>query len=290
MVAYTMSAGVDFSTRLVTRNLRRLLDQVEVGVEEASGWLGMSPTEFHENLARPEGPELKVLDLLTDRLNLPLDSLFHGVMDIKSAKRWIKGDFRLPERYCTPAGSRVRTALPILEYLRSFWGERAYRSVFRELGVHENALSNPDALVSIRLVDDVCSLLAARGFGASDFVNMGQHVTAISANDPLRVIFSNARNIPEVYELAEEYASKYDVNFNYRVVRAKPGLLQFACSPKPEMADAFKTNIFQSRSLQLYRVGAIMGQPKYIGQKPPRIDEIQNIFDGAVEDIYSIAW
>ena len=118
------------------------------------------------------------------------------------------------------AYSRRRTSLDVLKYVERAFGQDALVRTLRRLQVTPSLLEDPDALISLRFLTDLCDHLGERGFSDETLIEMGKFTTLVNADSVMGRLLSECPKPRELYDLQINHLmTHYDFNFSYRTTR-----------------------------------------------------------------------
>ena len=247
--------------------------------------LGLKPAPFLQSLKSACGPNALQLKLVCDYFDITVESFLTGFIDVN----WIANP-RLPEKYYFSAGSKFRTSLPILDYVRKHQGPAFLNSILRTLKIPQSLLDQPDEKVSISLLSDLLKFLSLRGFTQDDFVRIGWHSVAISENAEIGKLYHGLSERQVFEKLFDEVIFKYEENFDYQIVRSAPNEIQVRVEARIARIEDFQSNCIDNLFVSHYRVGACAAQIKHAGFPIPATQLISSLHAGDDQEEFRAVW
>lgn len=221
----------------------------------------LDESEYLGSLKSNHSADYKDLVVLSEKFDVSLDDLIHGKIDYD----WIRNP-KLPDKYTMSRGSKVRTSLVPLDFVKRFYGDDFYNFVRRSLKIPKESLECPDYEISVELLTDILDLLKSSGIDEKDFHAIGHHLTEIEENKEISQEFSGITKPKDVFEkLFNEVIKRYEKNFDYKIVSSARRNLRVEVTQKEELSDTIKKNLVNHPSMRQYRASACAAHLKFSG-------------------------
>lgn len=247
--------------------------------------LSINPDHFIRTLESNEGPSVPELRAICGYFEITPEAFITGFID----QAWISSR-NLPSRYKFSAGSKFRTSLAVLDYVKQRGGDEFLQHILRTLKIPSELLSCPDEKVSINLLSDILNLLSQRGFQKNDFLKMGWHSAAIQENAIIGKDFIGLSQ-KEVFEkLFNETILRYEENFNYEIVRSSNESIQVRTSAKDCRIEDFCDSKIDNIHVAFYRQGACGAHLKFAGYPIAKSELISSKHLGGSSDEFRLSW
>lgn len=165
------------------------------------------------------------LSNLTDFFGISADSFLNDNLDFKNIAIRMDTTKRpaVDDYYMVAPSSRRRTTINSINFLEHSYGWRLRHDVLKNFNVKEEALLDPFAQISMRLITDICAYLKKRNFSSQDFYAMGAFAMAANRNSLLGKTLLQMDSIQEIYHyLFNEMIFLFEANSSYSYQRTSP--------------------------------------------------------------------
>jgi hypothetical protein len=262
--------GIEAYSNRFWGDLERVRESMGLGDWEFSHYLGIKAHEYVRARRDRRGLPTRSVFRLTDHLPLSFDQFVRGEIDFDAISAHAHGNTAyLPEKYLIGARSKRRTTLNIIGYLEAFYGWREKYAVLRRFHMHVHAFRDPDALINVHFVSDLCTHLLANGYSARTLFEMGTYSTAMNREGPVGIALAQERDLPSLYErvVIGGLIGRFDENFDYRIQALSRDELVLKITFREEAQDALKVKRFGNSSICTMRDGVAAAMPAYIGHR-----------------------
>ena len=169
-------------------------------------------------------------------LKIPQDAISVGYLDhatvtkVKSDPK--EGGHNIPKKYRDLRCFKVRQILPLINYVRAEYGDKAYIEVLKTIGMKPTFFINLDNQVNIAFVQDLIGLL-----GNNQKVNKKaarsilKYAAERSSHGVLSTLYNNASNQMDLMDRYFKNISKYQRAFNFEIKEVKGNQIFFRASP-----------------------------------------------------------
>lgn len=195
----------------------------------------------------------------------------------------------LPEKYVQSRGSRFRTSLPPLNYIRNVIGEKSFNHILNKLKIPREILLKPDTEVSITLLVDILTEAHELGLSESVFYMMGYEIIKLNENKALLEGFEDLARPGQVLEkLFEETMRKFETNFNYKIESLTASTINVEVTAKEIRQEELKTHIIDSPLVSAYRQGGCAGFVQEFCPGFTRAKTLSSVHQGDATDRFEI--
>lgn len=195
----------------------------------------------------------------------------------------------LPEKYTLSRGSRVRTSLPPLNYVRNVIGEKSFNHILNKLKIPRQILQSPDTEVSISLLVDILTEAYELGMSDSAFYMMGYEIIKLSENESLVKGYQGLNKPNQVLEkLFEETMQKFETNFNYKIESLTATSINVEVTAKEIRQEELKSYIIDSPFVSAYRQGGCVGFIQEFCPGFTRAKTLSSVHQGDLTDRFEI--
>lgn len=213
------------------------------------------------------GPDWMLLRKFADNFEITLDDLIDGRID----EEWVR-EPKLNESFRAEEGSRLRTSLPVVQWIESNYGSFPTTSLLRSLRIPRDTFRNPNQPVKLRLLCSLLQAAKARGVPDASLFEMGVAAINIEENRPIRDLLAQSRTPLELYEcFLGDLMPRFESNYDYQLAHRSADSVTMAITPRSERIAENGQNITFDRSLSTYRWGVAAGLIQAIGRPATRL-------------------
>lgn len=195
----------------------------------------------------------------------------------------------LPEKYTLSRGSRVRTSLPPLNYIRNVIGEKSFSHILNKLKIPRQILQSPDTEVSISLLVDILTEAHELGMSDSAFYLMGYEIIKLNENKSLVEGYQGLNKPIQILEkLFEETMQKFETNFNYKIESLTATTINVEVTAKEIRQEELKSSIIDTPFVNAYRQGGCVGFIQEFCPGFTRAKTLSSVHQGDLTDRFEI--
>jgi hypothetical protein len=147
-----------------------------------------------------------------------------------------EGGFRIPERYARHQGSKVRTALPFLQYFRSRLGPRKLEAYLNRTGVDPDYFVVLDNQLNIEFTLDMARHLISAGcLKPKDVSALAAGVKDPCMHGRLAAEYDGARDYFGLAWSLSNHLTKYEINSRYEFDVKRADHVDIRVTPEPHL-------------------------------------------------------
>ena len=279
----------------VSSSLERLRVTLDLSHEKWAEMLGVTKKDYDQICSSKKEPSALTIMNLAEKLGLNFESIIQNKIDYAAVAARMSGNQNyIPEHFMVGALSKRRTSINVLDYVEDFHGWRTKLRLLREFNMSEAAFSNPDELISIQFLMNICEHLIQNGHSPNELYAMGSYSVITNQNSPIGQKLRSIVDLAEIYEVTFTDLSPnyYDRNFNYRLLNLDwtNGRCSVEAAPSEEGKDALKTHRVGSKYLCMLRAGTFSSLVGYQYLPFSVVDEVSCIHRGDSACIYEIGF
>jgi transcriptional regulator with XRE-family HTH domain len=149
-----------------------------------------------------------------------------------------EGTFKLPKRYASDRGSKVRAMLPFLSYLTVAVGEKKADELLDHLKVDADYLIDLDNQLNLEFTLDIVRyLIDQKLLKPKDVSKLVKPVSLASMHGSLASRYSASASRSELLQQLVINARHYECNFEHRIEDAPKGALDLSVTPERHLSD-----------------------------------------------------
>jgi transcriptional regulator with XRE-family HTH domain len=224
----------------LARIMRAARKQAGMGQQEVAKKLGISQSALskHENglliLSAPHWYDFCQITGITP------ESFLSGCIE-RNRFSWLEegsrvGDFKIPKKYASKRGSKVRAMLPFLRYLNACLGEKKEQEYFKTLKIDPDYFVDLDNQLNLEFLLDVSRFLIQQGhLKPGNIDKLVESIGGPSAHGSLHSGYAGIKNRAELLTRLLTNARRYECNFNYAIEDQKPQYIVFSVTPEKHL-------------------------------------------------------
>jgi hypothetical protein len=198
---------------------------------------------------------------------------------------------KLPEKYKASEGSKFRTSLPILNYIKHQYGENVMHQLRRELKIPKQMFKNADTITNIKLLEDILETLFARGLDQNEITKLAPFVSDLKENTKVKQLCHELNGPNEMFEyLCQELTPFYDLNFNYEIQEIGEKTIKITTNALENRIEEFKTNIIDSPLVMLYRSIVATSHLRHLDIFNYSTKVLKTVHQGDEKEVFEITW
>lgn len=259
--------------------LCKLLDKDVLEINKEASFTDSELDDLKKNSIQPF-----TIMKLSKYFNITASDFIHDRIDFD----WLKAP-SLPEKYTLSRGSRIRTSLPPLNYIRNVIGEKSFNHILNKLKIPRQILQSPDSEVSIALLVDILTEAHELGMSDSAFYMMGYEIIKLNENKSLVEGYQELATPSQVLEkLFEETMQKFETNFNYKIESLTASTINVEVTAKEIRQEELKTHIIDTPFVSAYRQGGCVGFIQEFCAGFTRARTLSSVHQGDATDRFEI--
>ncbi len=257
--------------RFGSLRLARVLGRLRVGLEyDHSEWrdiLQLGEDEYRSFRESKIDLPITALENVAEYLELSIEELYHGRVDIPTLAAHVKGDREvIPEKYLVAANSSRRSVLSTLDYVELSRGGLVRAQVLRRFQLKEAMFSDLNAPVNVRLGSDMAAWLSRRGMAEAEFVRIGTLAVRAHRHSGLHRALTGLSRSRSVYErVFDEHIVHIEKNCRYRILKMDDQRCVVESKTWNQVADALGVREVGSREICAHRLGFMSATPGLLG-------------------------
>lgn len=224
----------------------------------------------------------KSLDNLTKYFAISYDKLLNDDLNFKDlAIQMSPRGAAVDDYYMVAPSSRRRTTINSINFLEHSYGWRLRQDVLKTFGIKEEALLDPFAQISMRLITDVCAYLKKRQFSKQDFFSMGAFAMAANRNTLLGKTLLQMDTVQDLYHyLFNEMIFLFEANssYSYQSLGPTEGLL--IMKTIGDVARELGVSLLGNDSICELKRGFCASAPIYLGLNYAKVVHTECEHDG----------
>ncbi|MGZ5280634.1 MAG: 4-vinyl reductase [Pseudobdellovibrionaceae bacterium] len=258
----------------------RLRDSIErlqaISQLNESDWLDllqMTWTEYYSFRSGFEKLPYQAAERIADHFEIkPLELFIHRVDFIRIAKLRTRLPLQIPHRYQVAAYGRMRSTITSIESLEKNFGWRLKNDVIKAFELHEPALMDPFAPISIQLITDICEYLHRRQFSEKDFFNMGAYSYEGNRDSLIASYYSELSGFQEgFYAFANVLVPLFEKNCTYEFKMNDAVTGQMIVRSNPDIAAELKIKTLGSPHVCHLKAGIFASICSYFNMTMPKV-------------------
>ncbi len=249
------------------KRFERLANLRDESLDQLLDRLELDRQVIHGSCESANGPDWLLLRKVADFFEITLDDLVDDRID----EEWVRAP-KLNECFQAEEGSRLRTSLPVVQWIESNYGSFPTTSLLRSLRIPRDTFRNPNQPVKLRLLCSLLQAAKARGVADASLFEMGVAAMNIEENRPIRELLSQSRTPLELYEcFLGDLMPRFESNYDYQLAHRTSDSVTMAITPRQERIAENGQDITFDRSLSTYRWGVAAGLIQAIGRPAARM-------------------
>ncbi len=228
----------------------------------------------------------KALNLISNRLNVTMDSIFSNAVDFETLKEQFQGNDAIPAKYKGTELSSRFSGIYMLNFCQKFMGAQATRLLLQRFQLKENHFEKMSDKNNILLPSDLCEYVNHH-YGAEKVEEMGESSLELLSQTEL------ARSVKEVVK-GREYFDYYfnellpgsvEKNYSWSIHKQGPGFIEVKGSPNPEVVEAFGAESVITPGLETLRLGFLKSVPKLYQNVSTKALKLKSMSNGDQYDL-----
>ena len=263
-------------------NIGRIKNSLAIDLVNFSGLFNLSENQLLSYWKSSRYPPMDKVDSFCCRVCIGIEALFKRDVDLIHINKGFYGDdSSLPCRYDFAKLSRSRTILNCLDYMKVHYGEDVMFSFMRKLQLKPEFLNSLDREINIYLLTDLCKIAKEVGFSNEEIMKMGAWSFRLNKESDLGSSLSLFDDIKEMFkEICDNYSKKFDLNFDYKLVKASNSRLVIRSKISDLCLDKFNGEFVGSEMTDLAKVGVISTFSCYMNKPQSYVLKTHCIYQG----------
>jgi hypothetical protein len=242
---------------------------------------------------RPSEIPVTALVSLLNALNVTLDSVMSGAVDLKTMALQLQGKrCAFPDRYAAtlPYSSRF-TGFYMLDYVTRYFGEATARILRQRLQLRNEHFDDVSQKNNILLPLDLTNYVHEY-FGDDYVKDMGKNSISHYRKSRHGLELAAMADVPGMLErfFVEFAPTTVEKNYEWTVRRVSTHAVLLRGKPRGEVFEAFRTRITANRSLEILRKGFFTELPSLIPGHRGSCLQLKSISAGDGHDLYQISF
>ncbi len=155
------------------------------------------------------------------------------VQEVSSYKENI---FNIPKKYLRHSGSKVRLAIPFLEYFQRTVGEKKLQEYFQYRKIDPDFFAVYDNQINIKFALDLIETMINQGIlKQTDIEKITRIVTNKALHGKMHYSYSDAKSQRSLFKKLVNQATLYESNFDYSIIEDEPNTIHIAVAPSEKM-------------------------------------------------------
>ncbi len=232
------------------------------------------------------------LHQLCRSLNLTLDTILRGQVDLTVLRKHCSGIEHLPDQYLKQCQYSSRfTAIYMLNFLRNELGADAVKSIQQRFQLGDSQFSDTALTNNILLPLDICQYVD-NYFGEKMVERMGESSFELFVQTPVGEELRSIRKESDFFEafIHEHLPNKIERNLEWKINRLTNGTVEFSGSPRLEVCELLRTSKRDTGSLEKLRKGFISSLPKLLGRNSSQVTQVRSRSQGDDQDTYLLEY
>lgn len=226
------------------------------------------------------------LNLISNRLNVTIDSIFNNTVDFETLKAQFQGNNDIPAKYRGVEYSSRFSSIYMLNFCQKLMGAQATRLLLQRFQLKENHFQSVSDKNNILLPSDICEYVNYH-YGSDKVEEMGESSLELLSKTDL------ARSVKEVVK-GREYFDYYfnellpgsvEKNYSWSIHKQGPGFIEVKGTPNPEVVEAFGPDHVITSGLETLRLGFLKSVPKLYQDVSTRALKIKSMSNGDQYDL-----
>ncbi len=169
------------------------------------------------------------------------------------------------------------------------YGVEFKNSILRQLQVDPRFFENPDSIMNIRMMRDLCNILHNLGFTTKDFINMGLMSFQVNKNSYMGEHYGSYRNFEELMDdLCNGLSSNYDQNYDYFITKKERNSISIGSKPTEKILEYLGPDEVGSDQICLTKLGVLGSLPKYLKYEFSNAEKTKCMREGSSYHEYKI--
>lgn len=285
-----MLAETEPSIQKIWTTLERIRWAIGITETRFADLLRLNRSQISElkNLGQP--PSIDSIESLLDEVHLSFEKVMVGEVDYAAiSANYRKENSFVSHRYREGAYSKRRTSIPLLTYLRQFYGENEYLRMMKHFQIRDAFFQNPNEPVNVRLITDFLQYLKQKGYPDQFLYSAGRFSFTLASHEMISKVIGEDASPRQIYEKIDtELKGFFDSNFIYQAQKMEDDVCVVSVKQNEDVEDALKQKVLGSREGCIYRLGVISSFPGFSGLPAARTREVACIYRGDPECVFEI--
>lgn len=222
------------------RIIRAARKQLSLTQTEVAAHLGVSQSalsKLENGILVPSAPQWFDFCRMT---GISTESLLTGVIErnrpaaLENGSR--EGTFKLPKKYATDRGSKVRAMLPFLTFLKTALGERKAREFIKSMKLDPDFFVDLDHQISLGFCLDVSRyLIRERLLKPKSLSALTKTVSLPETHGSLQLKYNQAHGTSNLLQVLLLSSRQYECNFKYQIEHIGPASLDVSITPEKHL-------------------------------------------------------
>lgn len=263
-------------------NIQKIQDILALKNAEVAELLELSSLEYVTSKLKRGPIDLQRMDAFLDRVGMSLDTFFEGHFDKDQIQNFYYGELdSLPARYDFAKYSKARTIINCLTYIELKYGPELKNSIVRSLNMDIRFFEDPERVLNIKLLKDLCVILKNFGLTDQDFVDMGRMSHYTNKSDKLGQILSSHRNMEDMmHDICDRHSTSFDQNFEYFVTGKDEGEISIGFKPTEYVLEHLGHFEIVSDQVCLTKRGVFSAFPLYLDYDKSYVKKTKCMLEG----------
>lgn len=271
-------------------NIKTLQQASRLSTPDFARLIGLEVESFRELERFSRDIPLDIAAALGHSFNVDLQALWATAIDERAAENYFhKKQPELPARYSVGKFSKVRSILNLLQGVQLKRGPRYVDQLLRYSQIPSAFFDDPEKTINVRFITDFTELLAQRGWGTAELFSLGQLSYQTHKSSSFGQAMARNRSWRTVYEdLVVNNSAAFDRNYDYRLQRCAEDRVIIDAIPREEVCDALQTDVFDTETTCLTRMGVMSTVACYAGLAAAKVTKLRSVHLGDDRNRYEI--
>lgn len=275
----------------IFRAARKLTGKTQV---EVSKHLGVSQSCISKIEAGKLLPSVSEWFLFAQLVGIRPDEAYHyGYLDhalpVQPEGIYGESTFKMPARYTENAFSKVRTALPFIQYFQQHYGANRWEQYVSKEKIDPDFFLVYDGQISPQFTLDLVTRMIEGGvLKPQNLDELARAIRDPSMHGRLQQDYSHLHGSRELLLNIIQRADRYETNFSYQLQELSPQGLTLAIAPREHMSEIDYRNATLGDFVCRYKKRYLTEFSAYAGDRPVTIEEKECHFHGSEQCIYQI--
>lgn len=198
--------------------------------------------------------------------------------------------FKMPLKYSQHAGTKIRTAKVLLNYLKSIYGSQKLDEYLKYVGVDPDLFIVMDEQINMRFSLEIFELLIQRaGVKAETIPCMVDSLNTEDIQGQLRSMYSNCTTKLDLFKTLFSNANQYEINSSYQIEEETDKYLIISEYLTPTVWKSGFNKEVLGIFLCQFKQAWFAKFSELQGQAPSKVEVLENAYLGAKRCLYKMA-
>jgi len=229
---------------------------------------------------------LKTVNLVANRFNVTMDSIFEGTVDFETLKNQFQGSAVIPKKYTGIEYSSRFSSIYMVNCCKKLMGPQGTRLLLQRFQLKEDHFENMSDRNNILLPSDLCAYVN-QYYGSDKVEEMGESSLELMSQTE---VGKNMKELVKGREYFDYYFNELlpgnvEKNYSWKIHKQGPGFIEVQGLPNPEVVEALGRDRVITPHLETLRMGFLKSIPKLYQDVSTKVLKMKSMSNGDSFDL-----